>query len=415
MHRRQVDHECVGFRWRSAWLGGVFTFLLATSAWADEKLVIDFMISSGPQRTEWNSLLLAFKKANPGITVQQQEMPQEDYKKGFATRIKAPVDIALWFAGAQLTMAKEQNLVRPLDATTAAVMTGKFAPATLKAVSYSDQYFAVPLSYYQWGFFYKKSTFAKHGLMPPANWKEFQAVSDKLRSVGIKPTQIGAKNGWPAMAWFDYLDLRINGLDFHRKLLSGAIPFTDPKVVKVFEVWKELLERGDFDDKGLKLDWDEVLPYLYRDAVGMALMGAFAATKFPADMASDIGFFPFPQISAPPKYFEDAPLDVLVFPRSGQNPAAVTKFVKFLVETQALNQFNEATQLISPRVNAPPSKSATLAAGKKLLDSAAGISFFFDRDASPKLAQAGNKVFVEFLTPPHDVAKAIAALDTASR
>ncbi len=380
-----------------------------------EQLVIEFMVSSGPQRTEWNNLLVAFKKANPDIQVQQQERPQEAYKKDFYETMKAPVDVAFWFAGAKLTKAKEVNLLRPLDAPTASTMAKKFAPATLKAVSYENQYYGVPLSYYQWGFFYKKSTFAKHGLTPPKDWKEFQAVADKLKAAGIKPTQLGAKNGWPAMAWFDYLNMRMNGLEFHRKLLNGTIPFTDPKVVKVFDTWKELLVRGDFDDRSVKLDWDEVLPYLYRDAIGMSLMGAFAAAKFPKEFVADIGFFPFPQIVTPPMYFEDAPLDVLVFPASGKNPAAVARFVKFLSENDALNQFNEATQLISPRLDAHVSSSATLAAGKKLLDAATGISFFFDRDASPKLSEAGNKAFVEFLTPPHDVAKAIATLDAASR
>lgn len=392
-----------------------WALLWSGSCRAGEALVIDFMVSSGQQRTEWNALLSAFKKANPDIVVQQDEVPQESYKQGFSERIKAPVDVAFWFAGAQLTAARQQKLIRPMGAESARAIAGKFAPATLKAVQYGEQYFGLPLSYYQWGFFYKKSTFAKHGLTPPSDWKSFQAVSEKLRSVGIKPTLVGAKFGWPAMAWFDYLNMRLNGLEFHRKLLTGAASFTDPKVEKVFALWREALVRGDFDEKGLKLDWDEVIPYLYRDSVGMVLMGGFALAKFPPDLASDIEFFPFPQVGTPPKLFEDAPLDVLVFPASGKNPAATARFVKFLAESDALNKFNEATQLISPKLNAPVSKSLVLASGKRLLDEAAGISFFFDRDASPKLAEAGKKVFVEFMTPPHDSARAIAALDQAAR
>ena len=70
---------------------------------------------------------------------------------------------------------------------------------------------------------------------------------------------------------------------------------------------------------------------------------------------------------------------------------------------------------ISPRLNAPAGKSVSLVEGKKLLDRASGISFFFDRDAPPKLAEAANKALVEFMKPPHDIAKVIAALDAASR
>ena len=396
------------------WFLAAVCALCAPLVLATENLVIKFMVSSGPQRSEWNKLLNAFEKANPNIKLQQDELPQEKYKSGFYDMVKSPVDVAFWFAGAQLAKARELKLLRPLDAATSTLIAKKFTPATRKAVSYSDQTYGIPLSYYQWGFFYKKSTFAKLGLRPPSNWREFQSVAEKLKAAHMVPTQIGAKNGWPAMAWFDYLDMRINGLEFHRKLLNGALPFTDPKVLKVFETWKKMLDQGYFEESGTQLDWDEVLPYLYHDRIGMSLMGAFAATKFAPAMASDMGFFPFPQMGTPTTHFEDAPLDILVFPLSGQNPAAAATFVQFLAENDALNQFNEATQLISPRLDAPAPTSATLIEGRKLLDAATGLSFFFDRDASSKLSEAASKALVEFLTPPYDTAKVIKALDAAS-
>jgi multiple sugar transport system substrate-binding protein len=384
---------------------------------ATEKLVIDFMASSGPQRTEWNKLLKAFRDANPDVELQASETGQNEYKQRFAQRIRStPVDVAFWFAGAKLNQAISQNLLQALsDKATLALVSQQFAPATLKAVSISGQVYGVPLSYYQWGFFYKKSTFAKLKLTPPTDWAEYNHVAQSLRAAGIVPTAVGAKNGWPAMAWFDYLNIRTNGLEFHRKLLLGQASFTDPKVVKVFTTWRDMLERGDFHENGVTQDWDEVLPYLYRDFVGMALMGAFAATKFPPNLEADMGFFPFPQMTTPAQRFEDAPLDLLVFPASGKNQAATLRFVRFLAQSNALSKFNESTEMISPRIDAPTSNSRTLAAGKKLLDEAAGISFFFDRDASAPLAEAGNKVFLEFLKPPHDVNKAIQALDAASR
>ena len=397
------------------WLLAAALALNGTLAFPADKLVVNFMLSSGTQRTEWNNLLKAFKNAHPDIEVQQNDASQEGYKRRFYDSLKEPVDVAFWFAGAQLSKAHDLKLLRPLDEATAMAVSKAFVPATLKAVNYGGQYYALPLSYYQWGFFYKKSTFARLGLTPPGNWAEFQDVAEKLKAANITPTQVGAKDGWPAMAWFDYLNLRINGLEFHRKLLNGSVPFTDPKVSKVFEVWKDMLVRGYFDERSPSLDWDEVLPFLYRDVIGMSLMGAFAAAKFPRSIAKDIGFFPFPQMTTPVTHFEDAPLDVLVFPASGHNPEATALFIRFLAENDALNRFNEATQMISPRLNAPAGKSVSVVEGKKLLDRANGISFFFDRDAPPKLAEAANKALVEFMKPPHDIAKVIAALDAASR
>ena len=36
-------------------------------------------------------------------------------------------------------------------------------------------------------------------------------------------------NAWVASAWFDYLDLRINGGDFHRALLAGEESLRQPR------------------------------------------------------------------------------------------------------------------------------------------------------------------------------------------
>ena len=88
----------------------------------------------------------------------------------------------------------------------------------------------VPTNYYWWGFFYRKSTFAKWGVQEPKTWNDFLALCETLKSKGIPPIGIGlGDTPWMASAWFDYLDLRINGAPFHRELLAGKHRFDDPR------------------------------------------------------------------------------------------------------------------------------------------------------------------------------------------
>lgn len=392
----------------------VFLIVTSLAVSAGERLVVDFMASSGVQRSAWMQLLTSFKQANPDIEVVNQEFEQEAYKRRFNTRIKtADVDVAFWFAGQPLAQTLRRGLLRPVDDTAVlANITRQFTPATLEAVSQHGSYYGVPLSYYQWGFFYRASLFTQLGIRPPGSWAEFLVVCDKLVRAGITPTAVGAKNGWPAGGWFDYLDLRINGLAFHRALLRGETSFNDPRAVKVFETWSELLKKGYFFNETNDLDWEGVLPYFYRNKVGMVLMGAFGAAKFPESLAEDIEFFPFPYpgINQTVPRYEEAPLDILVFPKTGKNPNATKRFIIFLSQNKALNQFNESINVISPRVDAPPSRNKTLAAGKQLLDGAAGISFFFDRDATPSITDAGFAAFKALLAPPHHVGQAMVPL-----
>ena len=46
---------------------------------------------------------------------------------------------------------------------------------------------------------------------------------------------------WVASGWFDYLNLRINGADYHRALLAGQRSFTDPEVVAVLQEYARLI------------------------------------------------------------------------------------------------------------------------------------------------------------------------------
>jgi len=403
-------------------LASLFLALNACAAFAAEELSLLFMASSGQQRTAWVDIVSRFNKENPDITIKHSEYAQEDYKQNFEQRlVKEKIDVAFWFAGERLRFLAEKKLLAPLDNSfVRSTAKSSFTKATLDAGLSGGKYYALPLSYYPWGFFYRKSVFQKLGLTPPQTWQEFLKVCEVLKAAKIAPTAVGAQAGWPAAAWFDYLNLRLNGLVFHQKLLRGEVAFTDAKVSKVFEEWKALLDKGYFLPGSTEMDWDGVLPYLYRKQVGMVLMGGFAAAKFPSDIAGDkiaddIGFFPFPRHSNQVPVYEDSPLDVLVLPASGVNRAAAHRFLKYLAKSTELNQYNELIRQISPLVNAPPSQDRFLSSFKATLDKAAGISFFFDRDAKQGLVSPTFDALKRFLVPPYDTAAAIKTIAEGAR
>ena len=129
-------------------------------------------------------------------------------------------------------------------------------------------------------------------------------------------------------------------------MLGGEARFSDPRVREVLVQWKHLLEQGFFARDTQDKLWDAPLPLLYRNWVGMVLMGGFASAKFPPQLAEDIGFFPFPVVVANVPHYEDAPLDVLVLPKAGKNANAAHRSFILLATTGALNAYNvRANQL----------------------------------------------------------------------
>jgi len=400
------------------WLGELlFCALLALplSCAAAEQLVIDYVISSAAQRKAWVHLIERFSQANPDVTVSHNAYAQEPYKQTFTQRLQTgKADLAFWYAGEKLREAARGKLLTPLDEDQVnLLLKRKFAPATLEGMRIDGEVYGIPLYYYAWGFHYRKSLFEQLGLQPPANWRELLRVCAQLKAAGVVPFAVGAEYGWPAAGWFDYLDLRINGIDFHRRLLRGDERFGDARVRKVFDVWADLLRKGYFLEATMTQDWEKVLPYLYRKQAGMMLMGGFAMARFPPDIAEDMGFFAFPRYAADMPTYEDAPLDVLVMPANGVNVKARRRFVTFLAESGVLRRFTEFNNTVSVQEDHGAPQSAAREAELAILNNAAGLTFFFDRDAKAHLLDASFDGLRYFLKPPHDTAQTVHRIDSA--
>ena len=384
---------------------------------AGTDLVIDGVVSNSPQRSIWIAIVDQFTAANPDVHVVHRFYPQEQYKREFTARLRSGgADLAFWYAGERLHDAAKAGLLAPLDPELEALLKKtKFSPGPLDGTRIDGAVYGFPLYYYVWGFVYRKSLFDRLGLRPPATWDEFLQVCARLKAAGVPPLGLGAKSGWPAAGWFDYLDLRLNGIDFHRKLLRGEVPFTDQKVRRVFDVWGDLLRKGYFLKATLEQDPDRVLPYLYRDQVGMTLMGSSVASRFPEAIAGDVGFFAFPRLSPAIPAYEEAPLDVLVLPARGANAGARERFLAFLAESGAVRRIAAANQSMPAQVDIGPSPAPLIDVMNAIINRAAGRTFFFDRDAKTELVAPVFDGLRQFLRPPHDTEQAVRSIERSIR
>lgn len=378
-----------------------------------EQLVIDYIVSHSAQRTAWIRIINEFSKANPDIEVMHHGYPQEQYKRNFLARLRSgQVDLAFWYAGERLRDAAESKLLVPLDGDMVSLMKKKrFYPVTLEGTRIDGEVYGFPLYYYPWGFVYRKSLFTSLGLESPKLWSEFLIVCERLKAAGVSPIGLGAVHNWPAAGWFDYFNLRINGLEFHRRLLRGDVAFTDARVRKVFDAWGDLLRKDYFFKPTIELDHERVLPYIYRKQVGMMLMGSFVAAKFPAPLADDMGFFAFPSISHDMPQYEDAPLDILVLPSRAANPAARKRFLTFLAESGAVRHIAAADQTLPAQADAPFGSILLGDAARQVLANAAGLSSFFDREARSELIGPMFEGLRLFLKAPYDTEKTVLTIE----
>ncbi|MTV41612.1 ABC transporter substrate-binding protein [Duganella radicis] len=384
---------------------------------AAENLTIDYVVSNTPQRSAWIGIINQFAAANPDVKVTHNGYPQEQYKRDMPTRLQnGSADLAFWYAGERLRDAAKNKLLSPLDAEMLALLKKqKFVTSAIEGTRIDGEVYGFPLYYYAWGFIYRKSLFERIGVRPPATWNEFLQVCEQLKAAGITPLGLGAKSVWPAAGWFDYLNLRINGLDFHHKLLNGDVRFTDARVRQVFDVWGDLLRKEYFLDATMNQEFDRVLPYMYRNHVGMMLIGSFVAARFPKAMAQDFGFFAFPALSSTMPAYEEAPLDVLVLPANAPNPRARKRFLAFLAESGALRQIADADQTLPAKAGTSSSNVLLAEITGATVANAAGWTYFFDRDARADLVAPAYEGLRQFLKAPYDTEQAVRYIEQARR
>jgi len=318
-----------------------------------------------------------------------------------------PPDVLTWYAGSVARdYASKGFLLDVSDLWTGSGPCAGFSPALKELSTGADgKQIFVPTSYYWWGVFYRKSAFQEWGVQPPTTWDEFIAVCKTIKSKGVAPLTMGTgSTPWVASGWFDYLNLRINGAEFHRELLAGKHSFDGPEVKKVMDHYRQLIEF--IDPKGRSYSWQDAVTPLAAKKAGMYLIGAFVTTAMPSDAADDIDFFRVPIIDPSVPVAEEAPTDGFFASAKSRNTAGAKELLSYLASAPAQQQFIQ----LSKSSNLPTSQQVDTSSfaplvqkGIKLLNESAAITQFFNRDSSDELQTTADTALTKFIDSPRDV------------
>jgi multiple sugar transport system substrate-binding protein len=276
-------------------------------------------------------------------------------------------------------------------------MDAMFDNDVIDTVSFKEQIYALPMSYYQIGFYYHKPLFSKLGISEPHSWDEFVAVCEVLKQNNVSPIYIGSKSNWPATAWFDYLNLRLNGIDFHNALIRGQASYLDKRIHNVLKKLQEISAAGYFIEDHQDLGWRQGLPLLFRGLTGMSMLGNYAIQDFPEKIKDKIGFFKFPILNELSTYYEEAPLDVLVLPTKSAHTELSKLFIRFAAQSDNQEKFNKSLGILSPHKDAQKNNSRLVQEAYNTIANAEGLTQFFDRDSKKQYAVRIMPLIDEFM------------------
>jgi multiple sugar transport system substrate-binding protein len=271
----------------------------SAAALAKSEINFALLVVNGEQRNAYAELVQKFERHYPSIKVNLQVLEQENYKQHFELWLNASArsDVMFWFGGARLNEFVSQGLIEPLDDLWKHYAWDKKITDSARSVSLvKGKEYGLPIHYYNWGIYFNKPLFDKYALSEPQTWEDFLIICEKLKTEGITPIALGSKDDWPVAGWFDYLNLRLNGLSFHQELMQGQISYLDERVRNVFKHLAQLVNEGYFLESYSENTWKTALPYLYRDMAGMQLMGNFWTSQIPSLLKEKFSLFRFPQL-----------------------------------------------------------------------------------------------------------------------
>jgi ABC-type glycerol-3-phosphate transport system substrate-binding protein len=387
------------------------------------------VVAQGPQYITYNSyngdprprafdekVVQMWNDQNPLMPVEQSIIAHEDFKqaiRAYLTADPAP-DVLTWFAGERARFFIDKGLIADIsDVYTTNGFDQTYAPGFVALASVDGKQYFLPTSYYWWAVYYRPSLFQQVGIdKVPGTWDELLAACDTLNAAGITPITIGTRYPWTAAAWFDYLDMRVNGPEFHINLMLLKESYTDERVKKVFDYWKQLFDHNCFIADAAAYTWQEAVPFMTDGKAAMYLMGQFITDEYPDEMENDLDFFRFPVIDPAVPIGEDAPTDGFFMAAGARNLEGGKKFLAFLgskeVQQMALAELGRLptrTDVDVSNVSAPIQK------GIALIQAADYVAQFYDRDTTAPMAEAGMDGFSKFWDNPASIDQILTDLE----
>lgn len=171
----------------------------------------------------------------------------------------------------------------------------EFGEDLRQAFTFGDAVYGFPLNNEYWPVWYNKEVFKDLSLEVPTTWDEFIYVCDTMLEAGITPFLSTVEGRWPTFIMFEEMIIGEDP-DLYVDLCEGRAKYSDPRVVKAFELWGDMIRKGYFTEPGSDI-WAVGAGQFNQKEVGMALMGTwyYGATLTPNGVPEEnIGAFILP-------------------------------------------------------------------------------------------------------------------------
>ena len=187
----------------------------------------------------WDQLVAAFETANPDVKVELETVPFDRYPsvQGPYITTKSGPDVMENNAGLELFDRRVAYVELPDDVKAAADELITYAGGCL-GYDVSQACYGLPFGYQGNVIYYNKAVLEEAGLdpaNPPKTWDEMDAACEAVTAIGKTCLAHGMTGVFPA--YWNFPEVAKNFLteDDMRAIMTGDLPWTDPKLVSTLE------------------------------------------------------------------------------------------------------------------------------------------------------------------------------------
>jgi raffinose/stachyose/melibiose transport system substrate-binding protein len=297
---------------------------------------------------EWKSVLDAmigdFEKAYPSIKVEIVYKADEAYQGALNTALAggAAPDVIGWVEGTSIRTGASDKQIIPLDGK---VHVNALTAAAKPEVVFDGHVWGVPLAAYTVGIFYQVPVFKKYGLKPPTTWAEMTAIASQLKSKGVTPWSMPAKDGIIPFFFYTMAVSSILGTNGFADLRRGTVKLTDAKLIPAAEL---MVDYEPYYNAGYQaVDYAEGKALFAQGETAMIIGGSADYTGYKqVNPNVDVAVFGFPSPNGK-SHITVTGMELLYSVNAkSANQAAATTFVSWLAS-------DKAQQLIGDNIALP--------------------------------------------------------------
>jgi glucose/mannose transport system substrate-binding protein len=224
----------------------------------------------------------------------------------------------------------------------------KFPRALISFLSSRGGIWSVPVdiqrSNLMW---YIPSNLKDWGIVPPRTWDEFLASCKVLQDKGVgAPLAVGESSTVNHHLW-ESVALGVLGPDNWAALWSGKLKFTDPRAVRVWDMFGAVLAYANTDGAGLS--WQQAVDRLVKGDAAFTIMGDWAAGYMAKTLkltpGVDFGWVPSPSTSGIFLMLSDS----FGLPKGIKDRTAAVNWLKLLGSQNGQDVFNPLNGSIAAR------------------------------------------------------------------